>query len=235
MTTSTVTLKGPGTVNPEQHGVSLVVISDEGIPAQALVHLLKARPGYNVVGESTIAGAESMVWDPPPDVAVIHVGAAGLHILGLVQALRARSIPTVMLLRHRSPWLVHACHRAGAVGLVHLESRSVHLFGALQAAAMGKSFIDPSLSEAVLETAQGPNGTFARELSARESQVLKYLAYGYNNAQIARKLNVSTKSVETYRARIMEKLQLKDRTDLVRFALITGVLAANDLCEDMAS
>lgn len=215
--------------------IALFLIGNDGIPRDALTHLLQSHPEYNVVGKSSVADAASLTWDPKPDVILVLGSGAGGGFIEFVQSLKARKIPVVVLVRNRYPWLVRACYTAGATGVVVVDARTVDLFGAIDAAAAHRRFLDPSLSETVLGTLSGQHTSVPRELSARESQVLKYLAYGYINAQIAKKLNVSTKSVETYRARVMEKLQLNDRIDLVRFAVMAGILAVNDLDEDIAS
>lgn len=215
--------------------ISLFVISDDGIPRQALIHLLNGQSDYKVVGESSIAAAKAAVGQVGPAVALINVGSAGARVLGLVEFLKTRNIPVVMLLRYSSAWLVRAYHAAGAIGFVLVQSNQSDLFRAIGSAAQRRPFVDPCLSDAVLELAPDPSREESRELSKREAQVLKYLAYGFNNAQVAQKLNVSTKSVETYRARLMGKLRLKSRTDLVRFALMTGILNGGHLDADMAS
>ena len=214
---------------------SIIVISDEGIPRQALVHLLQAQAQYKVLGESTVDAAKSLEWDGVPGVAVIHAGSAGAGVLGLIPCLKSAEIPVVVLFRHRNPWLVQAFLKAGASGLVLMEAKPAELFRAIDAAAARKPFLDPLLSQVVFEFVPEPTRDVTRELSRREAQVLKHLAYGFTNAQIARRLSVSVKSVEIYRARMMEKLQLKDRTDLVRFALVTGILDANAIDGDLAS
>lgn len=219
---------------PQDTTVSIFIVSDEGIPRQALAHLLQARPEYKVVGHSDMAGAEFAACELRPAVVLMHAGNLSARTLGMIKYLSARNIPVVVLLRQRNPWLAHACHRAGATGLVLLEAAPVDLFSAVNAAAVHKRSVDPLLAGALFDTGPGLNGAVTPDLSARESQVLRYLAYGYSNVEIARKLKVSTKSVETYRARLMEKLDFKGRTDIVRFALMTGILSPNDV-DDVAS
>lgn len=214
--------------------VPVFIISDEGIPREALVHFVRARPEYRVVGQSSVSEAESSSWEPQPAVVLVHAGTVRAETLATIKSLSGHRIPVVVLLRQHNPWLVHACRRVGATGLVAVEAAPSDLFAAINAAAMHKSYVDPLLVDALFDTVPGLNDMSPPELSTRESQVLRYLAYGCSNVQIARKLNVSTKSIETYRARLMEKLNLKGRTDVVRFALLTGILSPNDV-DDIAS
>src|SRR6185437_8770568 len=138
----------------------------------------------------TVAQIESARWNAPPAVVLIHAGTASARVLETIQWFKARNIAVVALIRNRNPWLVHAYHKAGAIGLVLIEGRTADLFDAVNAAAADKPFLDPLLSETVLEMSRGSRSMSSCELSARESQVLKYLAYGYSNAQIAVKLEV---------------------------------------------
>jgi two-component system, NarL family, response regulator NreC len=212
----------------QKGGISVFVVSDQEILRQALVHLLRVEADYTVIGDSGVVGVESVAWSTPPAVVLIHAGSEIESLIELVQRLKSRDIPAVILLHERHPWLVHAFRKAGAFGLVLLEGRAAHLRSAIYAAALRRVFLDPLLFERVLETISGQKPGECCQLSFREAQVLKHVAFGCSNAQIAQKLKVSAKSVETYRARLMGKLQLHDRRDIVRFALMTGVLSTND-------
>lgn len=214
--------------------ISIFVVSDEAIPRDALVHLLKACPEYRVIGNTTVEGALSADWELRPAVALVHAGNLTPQVLALVKVLSARNIPVVVILRQRNAWQVQAYRKAGAIGLVLVEATSMQMFNVIRAAVMRRPSVDPVLAGALLETVSGPLTLSAPELSVREAQVLRYLAYGYSNVQIACRLTVSTKSIETYRSRLMEKLELRDRADIVRFALLTGILAASNV-DDLAS
>lgn len=214
--------------------VSLFIISDEGIPREALVHFFNARPEFHVIGSANVAEAQSASWEPRPSVVLIHSGVVSAQTLALITSLSARRIPAVVLLRQRNPWLVRAFHRAGATGLVSVEAMPSDLICSVNAAATHKRSVGPLLAVALFDSVSRLTDISMPDLSARESQVLKYIAYGYSNVQVAKHLKVSTKSVETYRSRLMEKLDLKGRTDIVRFALLTGILNPDDV-ESLAS
>jgi two-component system, NarL family, response regulator NreC len=113
---------------------------------------------------------------------------------------------------------------AGALGYVLSRATPRELYSAIRAVARGRRYIDPDLSEELFEllVKQAESGT--KVLSQREEQVLKMLAYGHTLKEIASRLNISRKSIETYRARSREKLGLKTRADIVRYAIQTGML-----------
>jgi DNA-binding NarL/FixJ family response regulator len=113
---------------------------------------------------------------------------------------------------------------AGALGYVLLHASPRELFNAIRAVSRGHRFVDHKLNDELLEllARQAESGT--KLLSQREQQVLKMLAYGHTLIEIASRLNISRKSIETYRARIREKLGLHTRADIVRYALEMGIL-----------
>jgi DNA-binding NarL/FixJ family response regulator len=112
---------------------------------------------------------------------------------------------------------------AGAVGYILLRATPPELFNAIRAASRGRRYVDPELSEALFQlfARQADSGT--KILSRREQEVVRMLAYGYTPKEIASSLNISRKSIETYRARSREKLGVRTRADIVRYALQTGL------------
>jgi two-component system response regulator NreC len=122
---------------------------------------------------------------------------------------------------------------AGASGFVTKKAADPELVAAIRAVHSGRAFVDSAI-----ERRAGPQreqGSSAQrrsrkgQLSKRESQVLKLLGAGHTNRAIAEKLGLSVKTVETYRARLCDKLGLRDRADLVRYALQTGIVSADKL------
>ena len=113
---------------------------------------------------------------------------------------------------------------AGALGYVLPRTAARELSSAIRAASHGRRYIDPNLSEELFEllAQQAESGT--KVLSQREQQVIRMLAYGHTMKEIASRLNISRKSIETYLARGREKLGLQTRADIVRYALQTGML-----------
>jgi DNA-binding NarL/FixJ family response regulator len=117
---------------------------------------------------------------------------------------------------------------AGALGYVLLQDSPGELFSAVRSVSRGNRYIDHKIGDELYElySRQADSGT--RQLSHRESQVLEMVAFGHTLVEIASYLSVSQKSVETYRGRIREKLGLRTRAEIVRYALELGILNGHD-------
>ena len=124
---------------------------------------------------------------------------------------------------------------AGASGYLLKRTVDTEMLTAIRAVHRGGTFVDPSLAKVLFQDLQVKRGTRGRParpaniLSDREQQVLKLVAQGYGSEQIAKRILVSVKTVETYRARIADKLELRTRSELVRYAIRMGLLAAESL------
>jgi DNA-binding NarL/FixJ family response regulator len=119
--------------------------------------------------------------------------------------------------------------RAGAAGYVLKQSRSAELLQAIRAISAGGSYLDPSVAARVIgdygrRGHPPPSVIGAASLSGREEEVLRLIAWGYSNKEIAIRLDLSVKTVETHKANAMHKLQMRSRIDIVRFALLQGWL-----------
>ena len=116
---------------------------------------------------------------------------------------------------------------AGGSGYVGKETADRDLAAAVRAVASGEVFVPPSATRVLVEVCRGPGrADRAAVLSGREREVLALTAGGYNSTEIGDRLHISAKTVDTYRQRVMEKLDLHHRSELVRFALRNGMLAA---------
>ena len=124
---------------------------------------------------------------------------------------------------------------AGASGYVLKRTVDAELLAAIRAVHRGGTFVDPSLADVLVQDVLAKRGTKARSklpvniLSDRELQVLRLVAQGYSSPQIAKQILVSVKTVETYRSRIADKLGLRSRRDVVRFAVQMGLLTPESL------
>jgi DNA-binding NarL/FixJ family response regulator len=180
----------------------------------------------------------------PPDVVVMDVSMPGWNGVEATAKIRGAwaTVRVLALSMHEDKSYLRSLLEAGASGYVLKRSAGEELIRALRAVAAGGTYLDPSLSAAVMETLVGggrggavpsaPLGGGATlrgeiagaPLSERESTVLRFIAEGHSNKEIAAKLGVSVKTVETYKARSMEKLGLDGRADIVRYALAQGWL-----------
>jgi DNA-binding NarL/FixJ family response regulator len=204
--------------------IDILVVSDEWIARTGLKHLLAPAPGFQLVGEAATSEALQQATKLKPDVIVFHAterDSANLVDLVTQTSKRAR---TVLV-----GGQIHRIHlgsllAAGALGYVKLEAGPQELFDAIRAAAKGHRFIDPGVSDDLFELFVRHSAGGVKQLSRREQQVLRMLAFGHTLKEIANELRISQKSVETYRTRIREKLDLRTRADIIRYALDVGLL-----------
>lgn len=206
--------------------ITLLVISDEVIAGLGLKHLLASEEGYEVKGEVDSRNAVEQAVSLRPDVVVILADATHQGCAQLIGSLR-KAVPrsaVVILGRETHHSYVGTLLAAGALGYVLPRAMPRELFSAIRAAAYGRRYIDPNLNEELFELLAHRATGGTKILSQREQQVIQMLAYGHTLKEIASRLNISRKSIETYRARSREKLGLRTRADIVRYALQTGML-----------
>jgi DNA-binding NarL/FixJ family response regulator len=165
-----------------------------------------------------------------PDVAVLDLSMPGLGGAEATEQIR-RVVPEVRVLAltaHQDHGYLQHVLRAGAAGYVLKQAAADDLVRAIRAVAAGQTYLDPAVAgQLVAGLVARPEAALrgtATELSGREAEVLRLIAQGHPVKQIAAGLDVSARTVETYRARGMEKLGLRNRSDIVRYALQRGWL-----------
>jgi two-component system response regulator NreC len=205
---------------------NLLIIGDETIARLGLKHLLSSEAGFEIGGEASSNDALQQAAKLKPDVMIVLADATRPSCAQLIVSLR-KAVPRVAIVvlgRETHHAYVGLLLAGGALAYVLLRATPRELFSAIRAAANGRRYIDPNLSGELFEliAQQAERGT--KVLSRREKEVLTMLAYGHTLKEIASRLNVSRKSIETYRARSREKLGLKTRADIVRYAIQTGML-----------
>jgi DNA-binding NarL/FixJ family response regulator len=204
---------------------------DHTVVREGLKALIDAQADMHVIGE---AGDGRAAWqlakELDPDVVVMDVSMPEMSGAQATERLR-RDCPRVKVLAltiYEDRGYLRQMLEAGAVGYVLKRAAMEELAHAVRTVAAGGSYIDPTLAGKVISgyLNQAPSGGKAAgaELSERESQVLRLIAWGYSNKEIGWKLNINVKTVDTYKLRLMEKLDLRSRTDIVRYALRKGWL-----------
>jgi DNA-binding NarL/FixJ family response regulator len=206
--------------------ITLLVISDEVIPRLGLKHLLDSEPGFEVRGEADSREASSQASKLIPDVVIVLAEAARPGCAQLIGSVReaAPRAGIVVLGRETHHAYLGLLLSAGALGYILAQASPQELFNAIRTVSRGRRFIDHKVGDELFEILARQADGGAKLLSQREQQVLRMLAYGHTLVEIASRLSISRKSIETYRARIREKLGLHTRADIVRYALETGVL-----------
>ena len=204
--------------------IRVLLADDHAILRAGVRMLLDAQPDMAVVAEAA-DGEEAIqrAGDTQPDVAVVDLTMPGLTGVETLERLR-REVPATRLLvltMHDDPAYARLALAAGAAGHVIKDADSSELVAAIRAVHRGRTFIQVGAEAAATGA---PERTAAPALSPRERQVLELLAHGHTNREVADRLSLSVKTVETHRSRLSEKLGLHSRADLVRLAIELGLL-----------
>ncbi|NPD68962.1 response regulator transcription factor (plasmid) [Lichenicola cladoniae] len=206
----------------------VVLADDHPVVLAGIKALLQATPDVDVVGEAT-SGAEALerVRVLQPDVAVLDISLPDMTGVELARRLAA-DCPAVRLLAltaHEDRAYLQQMLAAGSHGYLLKRSAADELARAVRAVAAGGVYLDPAIAELALAGLATPGRTAADPgLSPREEDVLRHTAWGLSNKEIAGRLELSAKTVETYKARALEKLGLRSRSDIVRFGAAQGWL-----------
>jgi len=219
--------------------IRVSLADDHPVVLAGVKALLQETPEISLVGEATSGTAAlEMICEMKPDIALIDISMPDGNGIDLAKRL-ATSCPEVKVLAltvHEDRAYVQPLLQAGARGYMLKRSAAEDLVRAIRAVAAGGMYLDPAVADRALS-----NGIFGHEanasptdafeaLSQREADVLKLTAQGYSNKEIAARLSVSIKSVETYKARATEKLGLRSRADIVRYGATQGWHVDLDHC-----
>ena len=211
----------------------IVLADDHPIVLGGLRNLIQAEPDLELVGEASSGlAALKVIREREPDVAVIDISMPELNGI-MVSRRLSKEMPAVKVLvltLHEDRAYLQQALEAGVRGYVLKRSAAENLIQAIRAIMVGGLYVDPAIANLVFDAKskrsqhQTSYGT-GLPLTEREAEVLKLVALGFTNKEVARKLNVGIKSVETYRVRGSEKLGLRTRAELVRYASAQGWLA----------
>lgn len=210
----------------------IVLADDHPIVLDGLRALIKTQDDLELIGEATNGlAALRIIKERKPDLAVVDISMPELNGISLGRRL-AEELPAVRLLvltLHEDRAYLKQALDAGIRGYVLKRTAAENLVAAIRAVLAGGLYVDPAIAGRV-SPQNGRHGGRAGadsglELTEREAEVLKLVALGFTNKEIARRLDVGVKSVETYRARGSEKLDIKTRAELVRYAAAQGWLA----------
>ena len=214
-------------MNAPGSGISVFIADDHSIVREGLVALLAAQPDIRVVGTAT-NGREALaaVLRSKPAVVIMDIAMPEMNGIEAARQICAALPQTqiVMLSMHAGGEHVFQALAAGARGYLLKESAAREIVEAVRAVQLGRRYLSAKVAEALAERV-GQRGAVSplESLSARERQILKLVADGYSSARIAENLHLSPKTVDTYRSRLMEKLNLSDIASLVKFAIQHGL------------
>ncbi len=217
-----------GAANAHQGQIRIVLADDHAVLRAGLTALLNAEEDMVVVGEAGDGLAcIAVVQAEQPDVVLLDLNMpqmSGLEALVKLRHIAPQSRVLVLTMHDDESYLRQVLSTGGA-GYVLKQAADTELLTAIRTVYNGGTFLHPAHTQALLHppsvlTTDNKEGDAAvASLSEREAEVLKLLALGHSNKEIAEQLYLSVKTVETYKARVMEKLGLTTRTALVRFAL----------------
>jgi two-component system response regulator NreC len=214
--------------------IRVMIADDHAILRSGLTLLVNAQADMEVVseapdGEQAVQAARETL----PDVALMDLTMPKTGGMEALQEI-VRNCPetrVLVLTMHDDPAYLRSVLTAGASGYVLKRSVDGELLAAIRAVHRGGTFVDPSLANIFVQDVLAKKGANARRpgpvniLSDRELQVLRLVARGYSSRQIAKQILVGVKTVETYRSRLAQKLGLRTRSDVVRYAIQMGLLA----------
>ncbi len=209
---------------PSPHTIRVVIADDHAVVRRGLRQVLDGEEGVEVVAEaSDLAGASRYVLGHRPHVLVLDLNLPEGLSLDAIPGMRAAFPETqvVVLTMQDEPAYARQALASGALGYVLKEAAEAELVEAVRRAARGDTYLNPRLGARV--AAEPPPGP-PDGLSEREVEVLRMIALGHTNAEIADQLYLSVRTVETHRAHIQEKLRLGSRAELVRYALDRGLI-----------
>ncbi len=211
--------------------IRLLLVDDHDLVREGLKRILEATGEFEVVGEAD-SGDRALEIFPAlaPDVVVTDVSMPGSDGIEATIALRSMSphVRVVVLTMYNDAHHAVRALSAGAAGFVAKDSKSHILVSAIREVALGGRYLPPEIKAEVerrLDELKRKDNSqaLADRLSKRELEVLRYLAVGKTNREIAERLGISVKTVDTHRGHLLKKLQLRNNADLTRFAIRHGL------------
>lgn len=191
--------------------------------------LINQQSDMEVVGEAAdVAAVITRTGELKPDVVVLDLSmpdGGGLRAIPRIRE-ASRSTRVVVLTMHDDPAYVRSVLSSGGWGYVLKNSADVDVLRSIRTVQRGRRFVDSTIAASVLGELEQEK--LPPQLSTRELDVLRYLAEGHSYQKIADRLHLSVKTIESYRARISQKLGFRTRAELVRYALMTGLLSSED-------
>ncbi len=221
-----------------RHKIRVMIADDHAILRAGLRMLVNAQADMEVVSEA--ADGEKAVQtarETRPEVALLDLTMPRVGGMKALQEMArdCRETRVLVLTMHDDPAYLRSALAAGASGYLLKRAVDAELLAAIRAVHRGGIFVDPRLANILVQDLLTKKGTKAGSkgpvniLSQRELQVLKLVARGYSSAEIANHIFVGVKTIETYRSRFAEKLGLRTRSDVIRYAVQMGLLTPESL------
>lgn len=215
----------------------IILIDDHHLVRAGLRSLLEDTPGYQVVAEGSDGSqAMDLLRTHQPDVLITDIAMkhqTGLKVLPEIRS-AFPSLPVILLSMHASKDYLQEAFEKGAQAYLLKDSAEVELELALDAVFRGERYVSPRLSETMLEALTQSEQQVRKPvqpatlLTDRQQEILRQISLGKSTKEIAYDLNLSAKTVESHRAQLMERLEIRDVASLVRYAIKNGIIALDD-------
>jgi DNA-binding NarL/FixJ family response regulator len=212
--------------------IRVLIADDHAVFRSGLRALLEKEADITVVGE-TGTGLDTIhtVSKAPPDVLLLDISLSDIPGSKVAEAVLKEhpQLAIVILTMHEDEYYLQEMLKIGVKGYMLKKSSGVDLVQAIRAAYRGESYLDPAMAANVIDSYVGAGKKRKKNdrldlLTRREQEICGLLAFGHTNGEIAGKLNISERTVETHRVNILSKLELKSRAELVRFAIDNGLM-----------
>jgi two-component system response regulator NreC len=217
--------------------IRILIADDHDVVRSGLRMLFKGTPGFAVIAEATNGEeAVALVGKHKPDIAILDISMPKINGIEATRMIKEKKSSTRVLILtiHENEEYVYQMVRAGASGYVLKNAGKKELFAAVRAVAAGERFFSPGISNLMIDEfikrakTQEPSGpALQHDLTNREIEILRYIGQGLTNAQIAKQLYLSVRTVDTHRTNLMQKLKIHDTVGLVKYALEAGLLDIN--------
>ena len=216
--------------------ITIALAADESIIREALSCLLAREPDFRIVGQAT-SGRDTLrlVARRKPDVLIVMAALPGPNGLELTRQVHEQVPGTRVILvsRFLAEWHLLAALRNGAAGYVSSLAQESDLSRAIRRVVAGGHYVSPPFSRPGIETwvrrvRSGEAADPFETLTTREREVMRLVAEGYSSARIAGRLAISPRTAESHRANVMRKLRLANYVELIRYALVRGILPMID-------
>lgn len=208
--------------------IKVILVDDHAVLRAGLRSLLEQQDDLIVIGEADSADEVFALVDSElPQIIVMDLGMPGMNAFDAIKKLRAEypQVKVIVLSMHKGREIVTRALEAGAEGYVPKSTAHTELLRAIYAVSGGENYLHPSAASVLVEAVRGNQQEMVllETLSERELEVLNYTARGFTSREIGDKLSISPKTVDTYRHRLMEKLKLDHRSELVELAFKSGL------------
>jgi two-component system response regulator NreC len=211
--------------------INVLIADDHAIVRTGLRALLRSEPDLQLAGEAT-GGYEAieLVGKTHPDILILDLSMPDLDGIAVTRQLKPQypDLRILILTVHEDEAMLREAIRAGASGYIVKRAAEAELIAAIETIRRGDLYVDPTMLRVLLVESKKPRtdqSTSPEPLTPRETDVLKLIVQGYTNRQVGEELGISVRTVEGHRANLLEKLGLRTRVELVRYARDRGLIS----------